>query len=310
MMRKYINISTVVCLIAALFCSCSSDEDLTPSGANDNYFKVSEADRSEDAALRRQFYEKNGIYLLFNDTLRHEYVGKDVAGEDAYFNELIDFNYNLTDVGSSDFDFSYITSLSEKKAAVDFVENYILPHFGGDGLAPYSLFLADKLMEYGYANSSAWQQTWNDRSCLSCFRCIGLALGKVPSMNDEEKKAYATEICKAILCTKLTYTDVRLADFRAPSQDNFYAYLEDIIPGWSDDDYTGDPSVVYPFGFLKVYGSWWLMCPSQQNDFNDYLNLVMSKTEDEVNAAYGDYPVIMQRYYKFREVIETIGYKF
>lgn len=309
-MRKYINISAVVCLFVALVCSCSSDEDLTPSGANDNYFQVPEADKSEDAALRRQFYEKNGIYLLFNDTLRHEYVGKDVAGDDAYFNELIDFNYNLTDVGSSDFDFTYLTSLSDKKAAVDFVEKYILPHFGGEGLAPYSFFIANKLMEYGYANSSAWQKTWNDRPTISCFRCMGLALGKVPSMTDDEKEAYASEICIAILKSKLTYTDERLDDFYAPANDLFYEYLEDVIPGWSDYDWDGDLSVAYEYGFLKIDGGWYLWFPSMSNDFNYYFTLVMTKTEDEVKATYGDYPLVMQRYNMLRGIIESMGYKF
>lgn len=310
MRKQHIYFGVVACLFTALCCSCSSDEDLTASGANDNYFKVAVDDMSEDAALRRQFYEKNGIYLLFNDTLRHEYVGKDVAGEDAYFNELVDFNYNLTDVGSSEFDFSYLSSMADKRAAVDFVEKYVLPHFGGGGLVPYSFFLADKLMEYGYANSSAWQKTWNDRACISCFRCMGLALGKVPSMTEDEKRAYASEICIAILQSKLTYTDERLDDFYAPADDLFYEYLEDVIPDWSDDDWDGDMSVAYEYGFLKIDGRWYLWFPSMANDFAYYFDLVMTKSEDEVKATYGDYPLVMQRYYKLREVVEAIGYKF
>ena len=47
-------------------------------------------DHSEEAELRRSFNAEHGSYLLFNDTLQHVALGRDVNGNMQYFTELID----------------------------------------------------------------------------------------------------------------------------------------------------------------------------------------------------------------------------
>lgn len=312
-MKKGINNILTALLFGAVIASCAGEEDMTPSGAIDNYFAVGSQDASEDAALRRKFYADNGIYLLFNDTLRHELVGKDVAGDDAYFTETIDFNYNLNDVGDSEFDMSYITSTADKKAAVEFVEKYVVPHFKGGALSPYSFFLADKILEYGYADSYAWNKTWNERSCISCMRCIGLSVGAVGGMTENEKLAYAADICKSVLASRLSYNDSRLDAFYAPANDRFYDYLMDFIPTWDDSAWDGvDMTVPNEYGFLELKGTsyWGYYFPSMSDDYNAYFNMVMSMSLDEVTEKYGSAPVVMQRYGILRDIIVELGYKF
>lgn len=292
--------------------SCESDEDLTPSGANDNFFAVRADDKSEDAALRREFYEKNGMYLLFTDTLRHEYVGKDVTGEDAYFNELIDFNYNLNTVGISEFKITYLKSLAEKKTAAEFVEKYIVPHFKGGSLAPYSFFLADNLSEYEF-DYSWYEYMWNDKTFLSCMRCIGLSLGKIANMNDTQKEAYAKDITKSILATRLTYEDDRLGEFYEPVAQYMREKVSDIDPTYDGSD----PYIAQKYGFLvldsRINWNTWedeKVFPQQETDFKSYFNLVMSMTPEEVNEMYKDFPIVVYRYNYLRDLISSLGYKF
>uniref|UniRef100_UPI003FEEFE38 hypothetical protein n=1 Tax=Phocaeicola sp. TaxID=2773926 RepID=UPI003FEEFE38 len=61
--------------------ACSSDEELlTPSGEDTNFFLPKEDDHSTEAELRRDFFDETGVYLFFNDTLRHDLNGTDVNG--------------------------------------------------------------------------------------------------------------------------------------------------------------------------------------------------------------------------------------
>lgn len=311
-MRTKLYICMYALLQVIALTSCESDEELTPSGANDNFFAVRADDKSDDAALRRDFYEKNGMYLLFTDTLRHEYVGKDITGEDAYFNELIDFNYNLNTVGISEFKITYLKTLAEKKTAVDFVEKYIVPHFKGGSLAPYSFFLADNLSEYEY-DYSWYQYMWNDKTFLSCMRCIGLSLGKIGNMCEADKEEYAKNITKNILATRLTYDDDRLNEFYEPVNQYMREFVSDIDPTYDGTD----PDIAYKYGFLVLdsYLDWntWEyvdMFPQQDVDFKEYFNLVMSSTPEEVEAKYKKFPTVVYRYNYLRDLISSLGYKF
>lgn len=71
--------------------ACSEEEDLNPSGIKENYFEVPEDAMDPESVLRRNFYEQEKIYLLFNDTLRHEQIGTDRYGNVVYFTETSRF---------------------------------------------------------------------------------------------------------------------------------------------------------------------------------------------------------------------------
>jgi len=80
--------------LAFAFASCTSeDEDLTPSHADRNLFAPSDDDQSETAEIQRDFYKKNGCYILFNDTLSNEPNGLDANGNPLWKTQLIDVNY-------------------------------------------------------------------------------------------------------------------------------------------------------------------------------------------------------------------------
>lgn len=87
-------------VIGMLATSCSKDDDYLDvelSDPTDNFIPKADDD-SETAQLRNQFKEETGSYLLFNDTIQHYLLGKDVNGELLYFNELLDVEYSTTSV--------------------------------------------------------------------------------------------------------------------------------------------------------------------------------------------------------------------
>ena len=69
-MRNYIWIFLILCLVAC------QKEKLEPSNTPSSFAPDPEAtDRTSE--FRKEFYEATGCFLLFNDTLRHEYLGQD-----------------------------------------------------------------------------------------------------------------------------------------------------------------------------------------------------------------------------------------
>ena len=89
-MKQYIYISLL--LLAGCLCACQ-EEDLNLADL-ENVFLPSPNATDESSELRRNFYEATGCYLLFNDTLRHEYGGVDAYGNPYYDTELLSLGWN------------------------------------------------------------------------------------------------------------------------------------------------------------------------------------------------------------------------
>lgn len=290
----------------ALCAGSCSDEDVTPSYADKNLFATADNDASEDAALRRDFFKENGVYLLFNDTLRHDYIGKDAFGDDVYDTEIVDLDYNITGSGSKyTYETEYYTTLEEKQAGTDFVTEYIMPHFKGGSLCPYSFFLIKSLQYQDYGR-------WKDLKYKACVRCMALALGDITELTEEEKADMGATLCLSILKEKLSYRDERLDDFHAISNDYTREYFEDVVDGWYDDEHTPEEAqeTAYEYGFLSYSGwsSWYF--PWSDDDYDDYFELVMTTSEEDVREQYGDYPLVLNKYMILRNIITSLGYKF
>lgn len=308
MKLRYFSIVSLAVCMSLCISSCSEEDELTPSYADKNLFEIADDDNSEDAPLRRKFYADNGVYLLFNDTLRHEYVGKDAFGNDVYDTETIDFGYNITGTDITEYRFEYCSTLAEKQVFASFVEDYILPHFKGGSLAPYSFFIAKSIQYLDYGK-------WKELEYLSSVRSTGLVLSDdMLDMTEEEKNAKAIDLCTSILSSKITYNDERLEAFHAISGDLTGYELEEVIDGWYDDEHTREEALeeAHKVGFLSVsFDSYWPWAfPWKKGDYNDYFNLVMTTSEEEVQEMYGDYPLIIEKYMIMRNLIVSLGYKF
>ena len=96
MKKKYIYILSLLAGIILSISSCSKEADPTFdfTDPRDGFAPADDA-TDEISVLRRNFYNETGSFLLFNDTLRHDYIGKDLNGEDRYFTELLDIKYEV-----------------------------------------------------------------------------------------------------------------------------------------------------------------------------------------------------------------------
>ena len=72
-MKKFYYIFLI--LVSVMAVSCSED-GVTPHLKDTTLaFLPAADDNSEEAQLRRDFYQTYGSFLLFNDTLQHEALG-------------------------------------------------------------------------------------------------------------------------------------------------------------------------------------------------------------------------------------------
>jgi len=53
-----------------------------------------------------------------------------------------------------------------------------------------------------------------------------------------------------------------------------------------------------------LYGS----IPSREKDLESYVKLVFTSTDEEVNAQYAQYPVVMQKYRLLKTIFTEEGY--
>lgn len=134
-------------LLACGLNSCGEEDILTAEEDDrSSYFMPSPDATDEESVLRRNFYEEEHSYLLFNDTLRHEPLGIDFNGNMQYFTEVLDLSYNVgaTSTPTVQYSYTYLSTLTEKQAAVDFMKAHVLNHLN-ESLRPYSWFLVREI---------------------------------------------------------------------------------------------------------------------------------------------------------------------
>lgn len=286
--------------------ACSSNEELlTPSGEDVNFFLPKEDDHSAEAALRRDFFDETGVYLFFNDTLRHDLNGTDVNGAPVYATEVLNFRYSLTGYNNAAYAFGYYQTQEAKAAAAEMIKADFLPHLS-QNLLPYSILLVNGIRE------SSGRTRWKDLAYKSNIYCIAIDTKDVMHLGAGERR----EIAQAVL-TKLVekgIKDLNWDDYQGPFYDLIpekvvNSFMGDLIPGW---DRT-QVEALYELGFISYYKDWsdefYYDTPSSY-DWEDFFKVVMNTPWEEIEAQYGAYSLLMQRLELVRQAILATGYKF
>lgn len=281
--------------------SCSDDDVL--SGETDprsSYFMPDEQDTSAEAELRRQFFAKEGSYLLFNDTLRYEPLGVDRYGETQYLLEKLDLDYVIGGVSSSKkYHFVFLNTDREKQDAVKFLQAYVLPHLSVR-LRPYSWFVLKTLTE----------EFLNDLTELKTFageRTIAIALGDISTATDDEKLSLSREILTTVVGKILAGAGRQMDTFYEQSN-GFYGNYFDYE---TDED---NMETLLQHGFLVRGISIWSnaeangIYPKQVQDVTSYVQLCLSSTPEEVHRQYAEYPLVLQKFEIINALIYQLGY--
>lgn len=298
-------------LVAGLqFCACSDDdENLTPSGINDDYFSVPADATDPESVLRREFFEKTGVHLLFTDVLRKDII-TDADGNKVEKEITIDFDWNLNSEGSvSYYQWELIpeSDMESKRKVADLFVSDILPHIKGTSMSPFSVLLFDNL-EVRESSKKPWKKGY----ALPNWRCLGLnASDWLEAESDDEIKAASAELCKGLVSSKFTYRSDMASEWMDLSYDGGSGeYIVDCI-----DDWDRDITKVYELGFMDYDPNWkgklkYDSLPYASDDFEMFFDAIFDRSREDFEAEFGEYPKIMEKYNLMVSLIEQTGYKF
>lgn len=324
-MRKYI---IFLLLLVAGITSCRKEDALTPSGISGNYFEVSDDSTDPTDVIRREFFKKTGVYLIFTDTLRHERLGTDGNGRPYYFTELVDLGYAITANSRTYYDFRYITSLKEKEDVALYLENQLLPLMTKK---PYSILVTKQLYQNEYLGDDLYNRT--ELVQFDGFRCHAFAMNHIESIYDEIFYSSLVEIVK---------TDARIQTFLSMvNPDNQISSTLNVPGDFNYDNYFNEPVRVLGYdtrfmtyiqvpysgklplfylpycwekGYMSVsftedpYGDFFYACiGSSDAEIREFIKLIKTMSASDFEAKYGKYEYLMQKYHLMGSIMTDQG---
>lgn len=296
-MKRKFHILFLVMAVAAMGMTSCGKEDAPVFEFTDPTEGFIPADSAMDelSVLRRQFYAENGSYLLFNDTLQHKYLGKDLNGDDKYFTELLDIQYEVgqTNTATTKVSYTNLGSVEKCVEAVDYLKRFILPHLSTK-LRPFSWYIASTIT---YKDD---QNTTTRPYAISGQRAIALACNLLNSLKtDAQKEQLATRHMLVIAANVANNNSTAFSDFLAVSS----SYYSTDLPAHEGKTTT---EVVREKGFLSSISI--SSYPTTAQDISAFCSLVLNYTDAQIEKAYAKYPLIVSKAKMFRADLESLGY--
>ncbi len=293
------KLKTIIgCLLATVLLGACDEDDVETGFRNPSLnFMPAADDNSQTASLRRGFFEETGSYLLFTDTLQHVYQGEDINGESVYFTELLDMAYSVgqTTTTAVEYSYTYITDVEQQRQMVSFLKDYILTHVTGD-LQPFSWFLCNRIQGKDTAGNPINVNSLTGQRCMA-VACNYLLLR---DRTDAQKLSYANNILAGVM-GRLAY-----------NRSDLFADFVSVSASYYGQDYPSStkPSneELYALGFLSSISAY--SYPSLETDLSTYVSVIIRSTEEQIEAQYGSYPLVMQKFRALRVELVQAGFKF
>ncbi|MFR3331333.1 MAG: hypothetical protein ACLTSL_14495 [Odoribacter splanchnicus] len=287
---RYLNILFVI-LGMMFFQSCSEDELM--SSEPYHTFAPEAWDMSEEAQLRRDFFEQNGFYILFNDTLRHTQVGEDGKGKPVYQTETVDPNWSLFGYdGNTKYKFAYFKTIEEKKLRAEFVTKLAKSMAKHNLMRPYSVLVVDTIL-------SETSGTISRPDFLNSLRCFILAASDMEKL-DEMK--LLSNIAGASISSKY---DGELQPFYNMTVGTW----GDLLYGTFKWGFGEEMEPFYELGLLVNNTSSMFHC-SKEEDVTAYIHLLLTKSEEDVMKEFASYEKVLKKYALIKDVATKADIRF
>jgi hypothetical protein len=305
-MKKYILYLGLLCgaMIALNACS-NNDEDTTPSYADQNLFSPTAEDNSQTATLRRNFFNKVGSYLIFNDTLKHVQNGTDAYGNTLWNTETVDLEYSQ--LGTSNnyvYTFKYLTDYNAQLQAVQLLENKLTPRLGK--AVPYSFLLVDSITRWDDADGDGELAIVSKRKVpyptyVIGSRCYAVSLNGGKAFTDD---TYFDLIFTQIVSDKLSHSSSeKLTKFYSYGEKYYGEYKDDLgyKLGYSDLN----DSIAKTMGFWEDHN--YDFFGVKKYDLQNFQNAIFKYSVAEVEQMYAGFPLVVEKFKLLREVVEEMG---
>lgn len=308
MVKQYLYI----CMLFLAGCLCSCQEEDLNLGELDNAFLPSPDATDEISELRREFYEATGVYLLFNDTLRHEYGGVDAYGNPYYDTELLTLGWNFISSSSNPtrYVYEYLETDEQKRTAAQWLQEYLVPYLAN--ALPYSLLVVNNIDHY-VVDGNQYEYESSPLSA-SDFRCMALNVSGL--WDSDDLQSYAQEFCYEFVFFSwgadpwdYDYNEIAYEFYNYSSWDYEYDKADYMIPYGIGEEYDAQYITrFYRYGFLVNTSEEEM--PDYKSDAISYIKACLTMTDEEFREKYGAYEAVMEKYEIIKPLVDESGIKF
>lgn len=320
-------------LMGIIFCSCGDNDEASPSHAEKNWYVIEyDPNASELDQLRYDIYMKTGFPIYYNDTLNTQ-IRYDKGGNPYTYYEVFQTGYVYSGQTSGRI---YTLQRDEGKIRMmmellrDYVlEPYIAKEYGTGFNGRYganAYLLVDTLFdsykrpdslyfELGVMALSTRYTMTREKSFIS-----------VDLLTEEEKERYGWNLAMVELKRyfEKNYEErfeayyaitTETPDFyeRWDKRDLFeikdgmssYNYADKKNPAY-DADFTTNPRKYGVLEYNKVDKNS-VYFPLRLEDLSDFTKMIYTKTDAEIRAEHGDYPMIIKRYETLLQLFKDSG---
>lgn len=299
-MKKY-QLILAACMAVLLMAACGDDEDKLETAYQDptNNFIPDASAADETSVLRREFYARNGSYLLFTDTLQHYQIGTDINGDPKFFTEMLNIQYSVGQTGSitDTHTYTYFTTIEEQRFVVDFLEKYVLTHITGK-LRPFSWFLAKTIEVKSNVG------TVTRPFAVTGQRAIVASLGQAQRLSESGRKTLATRILNTIIGQLVNNNITAFSEFFTFSE-SYYSRALSVPEGTTREKVLLEAGFISPATSMANF-----YYPTQKDDLTAYALMIISTSEEKLQQTYGQYPAVMKKFEIVRKVLIELGYVF
>ena len=298
-MKKFLY--TFFLLSLVMLMSCSEDDVTVDVQDASSHFMPAADDQSEEAQLRRTFYEETGSFLLFNDTLQHYVTGTDVNGDVHYFTEVLDLNYEvgMSTIPNEQFTYTLLTDLDGKRVAVQYLKDYLLSHLS-DKMLPYSWLLVDKIQRN-------FTGTLSSPYAAAGQRAVVVACNLLPRLTDAQKEQYATQVMNTIIGKLATDQAAVFTEFLSVSAANYEGTFTD------PQNTAANTAILNEAGFItrgkdEIGNESNGLYPDQQQDIAAFARLVVATPMETLKSRYAAYPLVVTKCEIMLKTLKSLGY--
>ncbi len=335
------KINTLICglLLGVLFCSCGDNEASSPSNMEKNWYVIEyDPNASELDKLRYEIYDETGFAIFYNDTLGVQ-TRYDKGGKPYTYYEIFQPGYNF----SSSFSSSKMSLLCDEGKLYTMVEllrdDVLLPYFNKPvargRYGPHAFLIVDSL--YKIENKKVILDTlkWDlgilvlsTRSMMTKEIVNNVNIYKsIDELTEEDKKEYGWRIAMLELQRYLekNYGDEITAYYditkESPDLDGYPHDLFEIAEKAKSYNYkqsaTNNGIKEYNFEldnprkygvlrFMKVDANN-VHFPSCLMDISEFTRMIYTKTDVEIRAEHGEFPMIIKRYEALLNLLKKSG---
>lgn len=326
-----INILLSVFWAALLLCSCGDNDEAVPSHMEKNWYVIEyDPNANELDRLIYEVYDRTGFPIFYNDTIGSQ-TRYDKGGNPYTYYEIFKPGYQFTSSNTNVLYYSLERDEERLQEMVELLSDYALtPYFAKENApntgkyGPLAFMLVDSLLNRKVADS-----LYLDLGVLVLSTRYTITRGvkkfvSVSDMTEEEKVKFGWNL--AMYELKRYFENNMTEEFAAyyaitKETPDFYAkwnkrdLFEVAKVGQSynyvngpayDEDFTTNPRKYGVLRYEKIYANS-VYFPSQLLDLSDFVQMIYTKTDAEIRAEHGEFPMVMKRYEALLALLKTSG---